>query len=84
MDSAVRGNHLYKDVWKPAIRVGQGGVVEYQYARKKSRQNTPKYPKIPQIPPNIPKIRSSGHCRMSRSADVKLCKHVRNTEVHES
>ena len=28
--------------------------------------------------------RSSGHCRMSRSADVKLCIHVRNTEVHES
>ena len=54
-----------------------GGVVEYQYTRKK-------IDKIPQIPPNIPKNRSSGHCRMSRSADVNLCIHVRNTEVHGS
>ena len=30
-----------------------GGVVEYQYTRKKNRQNTPKYPKFLQIYPKI-------------------------------
>ena len=32
------------------------GVVEYQYTRKKNRQNTPKYPKFLQIYPKIIKI----------------------------
>ena len=36
-------------------RPGGGGVVEYQYTRKKST----KYPRIPQIPPNIPKNNQS-------------------------
>ena len=35
------------------VRVGQGGVLEYQYTRKKNRQNTPKYPKFLQIYPKI-------------------------------
>ena len=38
----------------PCYRVGRGGgVVVYQYTRKK---NSPKYSKIPKIHPNIPKI----------------------------
>ena len=35
---------------RPVIRVGQGGVVVYQYTRKK-------FAKIPKIHPNIPKIK---------------------------
>jgi len=39
-------------IFRHAIQARPGGVVVYQYIRKKS----PKYPKIPKIPPNIPKI----------------------------
>ena len=44
------------EYWLVGRRMNQGrpgGVVEYQYTRKKNRQNTPKYPKFLQIYPKI-------------------------------
>ena len=48
---AITFQHAAAVQVRPTSQGRPGGVVEYQYTRKKST----KYPKIPQIPPNIPK-----------------------------